>query len=367
MNLECSLGKIKTAILSAERLTGKNLSLPVFSNIILEAENQTLKIKATNLDLGLEISLPCKINQTGLVAVSGNLLGNFFNHLPASEDKIKLELLKGNLNISSTHHTTTIKCYPADDFPLIPRPDKPSILLINSEQLSQGLQSVWYSASSSNLKPEISSVCFYEQPSGLCLVATDSFRLAEKHLGGDKLRLNLPYLILPLKNTLELMKIIENLNVDLEIQYNQNQISFFAPHFYLTSRLIDGVFPDYRQIIPTRFSTEVTTNRAQLLELLKLANVFVDKFNQADLSLNKEGKLEIRTINDNGNNLVWVVPQAVSGEPVAISLNLKYLLDGLVAFSDEQVILRFNGAAKPIMLTGWGDTTLVYLIMPIKR
>lgn len=163
------------------------------------------------------------------------------------------------------------------------------------------------------------------------------------------------------------MKIIENLNVDLEIQYNQNQISFFAPHFYLTSRLIDGVFPDYRQIIPTRFSTEVTTNRAQLLELLKLANVFVDKFNQADLSLNKEGKLEIRTINDNGNNLVWVVPQAVSGEPVAISLNLKYLLDGLVAFSDEQVILRFNGAAKPIMLTGWGDTTLVYLIMPIKR
>jgi len=367
MNLECSRDKIKTAVLFAERVTGKNLSLPILSNIILEAKNQVLKIKATNLDLGLEISLPCKINKDGLAAVNGNLLGNFFNHLPAVEDKIKLELSNGNLNISSTHHTAAIKGYPTDDFPLIPRPDKPSSFFINSRQLLGGLRSVWYSASISSLKPEISSVCFYEQPSGLCLVATDSFRLAEKHLGDNKLKLDLPYLILPLKNTLEVMRIIENLDVDLEIQYNQHQISFLAPHLYLTSRLIDGVFPDYRQIIPSRFSTEVTTDRIQLLELLKLANVFTDKFNQADLSINNEKKLEIRTTNDSGNNLVWVSPQSVSGEPVAVSLNLKYLLDGLTAFTDEQIILRFNGAQKPIMLTGLSDATLVYLIMPIKR
>ena len=95
--------------------------------------------------------------------------------------------------------------------------------------------------------------------------------------------------------------------------------------------------------------------------------MFTDKFNQADLSINNEKKLEIRTTNDSGNNLVWVSPQSVSGEPVAVSLNLKYLLDGLTAFTDEQIILRFNGAQKPIMLTGLSDATLVYLIMPIKR
>ncbi len=367
MKLECSRDKIKTAVAFAERVTGKNLSLPILSNIIFEATNQALTVKATNLDLGLEISLPCKIIHDGLAAVSGNLLGNFFNHLPAAEDKIKLELANGHLNISSTHHLAAIKGYPTDDFPLIPRPDKPSSFFVNSQQLLGGLRSVWYSASLSGLKPEISSVCFYEQPSGLCLVATDSFRLAEKHLGGDKLKLTLPYLILPLKNVLELMKIIENLDGDLEIQYNQHQISFLAPHLYLTSRLIDGVFPDYRQIIPSRFSTEVTTNRIQLLELLKLANVFTDKFNQADLSVNQEQKLEIRTSNDSGNNLVWVNPQSVSGEPVAVSLNLKYLLDGLTTFTTEQIILRFNGAQKPMMLAGLSDPTLIYLIMPIKR
>lgn len=367
MNLECSRDKIKTAVLFTERVTGKNLSLPILSNVILETKNQTLKIKATNLDLGLEISLPCKINKDGLVAVAGNLLGNFFNHLPPAEDKIKLEFLNGNLNISSTHHTTTIKGYPAEDFPLIPRPDKPLSLFVNSRQLLGGLRSVWYSASPSNLKPEISSVCFYEQPNGLCLVATDSFRLAEKRLSDDRLKLELPQLILPLKNTLELMKIIENLDVDLEIQYNQHQIALLVPNLYFTSRLIAGVFPDYRQIIPSRFSTEVSTNRLQLFELLKLANVFTDKFNQADLIINHKKKLEIRTVNDSGNNLVWVNPQAVSGEPVAVALNLKYLLDGLAAFTSEQIILRFNGAQKPIMLTALGDTTLTYLIMPIKR
>ena len=161
MNLECSRDKIKTAVLFAERVTGKNLSLPILSNIILEAKNQVLKIKATNLDLGLEISLPCKINKDGLAAVNGNLLGNFFNHLPAVEDKIKLELSNGNLNISSTHHTAAIKGYPTDDFPLIPRPDKPSSFFINSRQLLGGLRSVWYSASISSLKPEISTLSFY--------------------------------------------------------------------------------------------------------------------------------------------------------------------------------------------------------------
>lgn len=366
MIIECSLGKIRNAVIIAEQVTGKNLSLPILANIILETENRLLKIKATNLDLGLELSLPCKISKDGAVALNGALLSNFFNNLPPIEDKIKIELSDGNLTISSLCNSTTIKGLPMDDFPLIPIPDKSNSFFIHSRELVKALKSVWYSASFSNLKPEISSVCFYQQGGNMVLVATDSFRLAEKLLRGGKNKLAVNYLIVPLKNITKMLKIFDTLDADLEVKYNQHQISFLTEHFYLTSRLIDGIYPDYHQIMPSHWETEATISRGELLNLLKLAGVFSDKFNQVDLTIADEKKLEIKTKNENGDNLVWLTPLGVIGEPVAVSLNLKYLIDGLQSLDSEQVVFRLNGGAKPIAITGLGDATFTYLIMPIR-
>src|SRR3989344_4186263 len=222
MIIECVLEKIKKAVIFAEQITGKNLSLPVLANIILEIKDRSLKIKSTNLDLGLEIYIPCKItNENNLsIALNGVLFNTFFIH---------------------------------------------------SQELTKALKSVWLSASFSAMKPEISSVCFYQQPDNLVLLATDSFRLAEKIIKGGKNKLAVNQLIVPLKNIIKIIKIIDFLDEDLEIKYDQHQISFNAKDFYLTSRLIDGVYPDYRQIISTHWETEITVSRLELLNLLKLA------------------------------------------------------------------------------------------------
>ncbi len=369
MILECSREKIKNAISAAERVTGKNLSLPVLSNIILETKDRVLQIKATNLDLGLTISLPIpgKTSQTGTIAVNGSILANFFNNFPTTEETIKLELVAGNLIISSRQHATTVNGYPSDDFPLIPTIANPGSFLVDSHHLMSTLKDVWSSAAVSNLKPEISSVCFYEQEDGLVVVATDSFRLAEKRLLNNKI--SLPNLIVPLKNVSEIIKILDNISGEVEVQYNQHQISFQAENFYLTSRLIEGVFPDYRQIIPTRYETEVVVKRGDLLDLLKLSNVFTNKFNQADLTVTADDKnqIEIKTKNDNGDNRSWLPAQSVTGSSVSIGFNLKYLLEGLAAIRTENVVLRLNGDSKPIVVAGVGDTSFTYLIMPIRR
>jgi len=368
MIIECVLEKIKKAVIFAEQITGKNLSLPVLANIILEIKDRSLKIKSTNLDLGLEIYIPCKItNENNLsIALNGVLFNNFFNNLPTITDKIKIELLEKNLKISSPQHTTLIKSLPVDDFPIIPIPNKTNSFFIHSQELTKALKSVWLSASFSTMKPEISSVCFYQQPDNLVLVATDSFRLAEKIIKTGKNKLTINQLIVPLKNIVKIIKIIDLLDEDLEIKYDQHQISFNAKDFYLTSRLIDGVYPDYRQIISTHWETEIIVSRLELLNLLKLANVFTDKFNQVDFSFTVN-KLEIKTLNENGDNLVWLTPLTINGEPVAVSLNLKYLLDGLMAIESEQITLKFNGGNKPIMVAGVGDNSFIYLIMPIRR
>ncbi len=367
MNLECSREKIRSAIAMAERATGKNLSLMILSHIVLEADKLLLKIRATNLDLGLEISLPSKINKTGTVAVSGQVLNNFFNNLPASEDKVKLELVNNNLNISSTNNSTTIKSYPIEDFPLIPKIEKPNTFTISSNDVVSDLKQVFYSASSSNLKPEIASVCLYNQPDGLFFVATDSFRLAEKKILNQELKLELPYLIIPLKNIIELIRIFDGFNKDLLVEYNKHQIAFTAEHFYLTSRLVEGVFPDYRQIIPTKFSTKVTVDKNELLKTLKLSNIFTDKFNQADITITTDGKMEIKTTNDFGDNSSWLSVASLEGETTAVSLNLRYLIDGLSVINSPQVTLGFSGLNKPILLSGLSDQGFNYLIMPIRR
>lgn len=368
MNLECSKEKIRSAVYAAERITGKNLSLPILSHIILETKDRLLKIRSTNLDLGLEISLPCKINQGGLVAVSGAVLNNFFANLPSTEDKIKIELNSGQLIISSPHHTTAINGFPPADFPIIPAIDTPNSFNIPSAVLLKGLKNVWYSAAISSLKPEISSVCFYQQPDNLSVVATDSFRLAESQLLGEKIKISPPQLIIPLKNALEIIRSLESLSGTVEIRYNQHQLAVIAENFYLTSRLIDGVYPDYRQIMPNKFATEAVINRGGFLDSLKLVNVFADKFNQAELSVAADKKsLEIKTKNDQGNSVSWFSPQSIIGENVKLALNLKYLLDGLQTIASEQVVLKFNGASKPVVIAGQSDPAFTYLIMPIRR
>jgi len=368
MIIECGLEKIKNAVAMAETVSGKNLSLPVLANIIFEIKDRLLKIKATNLDLGLEIILPCKIDGGGeaTAALNGALLGSFFNNLSPATDKIKIELKDGNFVVSSARQSTTIKGLPVDDFPIIPPPDAADSFFIASGELMSGLRAVWTSASISSMKPEISSVCFARPAGNLVLAATDSFRLAEKLLSSGKGENTTGNLMVPLKNIVKIMKIIDAGDMELEVKYNPHQISFLAENFYLTSRLIDGVYPDYRQIIPARWETEITVSRPELLNLLKLANVFTDKFSQVDLTAGPD-KLEVKTINEGGQNVAWLKPLAASGEPVAASLNLKYLLDGLQVINRDQVVLKFNGGHKPMMLAGAGDASYTYLIMPIRR
>src|SRR3989344_8253300 len=151
------------------------------------------------------------------------------------------------------------------------------------------------------------------------------------------------------------MKIFESNDLDLEVQYNAHQLAFKADNFYLTTHLIDGVYPDYRQIIPQQWETEVIIKRHQLLEVLKIASVFSDKFSQADLTVNPGQPLEIKTRSDQGENITWCQTLAVTGAPVVLSFNLKYLGDGLQTITDENLIWQFNGSAKPTRIRGLSD------------
>ncbi|OHB25594.1 MAG: DNA polymerase III subunit beta [Parcubacteria group bacterium RIFOXYD2_FULL_52_8] len=371
MKVECVKEKLRAAIGHAERVTGKNLSLPLLGSILIETRAKTLFIRATNLDIGVELELPAKIIEQGKVAVSGAFMNNFLG-LVQEGDVLKMETVNDNLALATRSSSSVLKCLPSDEFPTLPHLQETDSMLLPAAKLVAGLRSVAYGASLSDMKPEISSVYLYEQDGELIFVATDSFRLGEKRyeLKDTGERAEPVAVIIPLKNVLELIRIFDSCSDVLFVQYTKSQISFTAAQagIYVTSRLVGGVFPNYQQIVSAQKKTEVVLAKKELLQALKLATVFTDKFNQVTFKVvPSEGLCEVSSRNGDTGETTTRLDATVEGEELAISFNNKYILDCLSSISEDTLSLAFNGASKPMTIRGMGDASFFYLVMPLNR
>lgn len=365
MKIECSAEKLKTALSLAERITGKNSSLPVLGSVLLVADGSYATFRATNLSLGIEVSIPAKITDPGVVAVRGDILNTILSTMTPSFD-VALETEKDNLVVKTKRNRILLKSNPHEDFPTLPSVEGVTFS-IGSQKLVEGLKAVYYSASVSDIKQEISSVYMYGNGDELVFVATDSFRLAEKRIKVRKIG-EFQGILIPYKNIGEIIRVLSLSDDDIEVVSNKNQISFSAKGLYLTSRLIDGTFPDYQQILPKEFKTEAITLTADLSQALKLSNVFSDQFNQLTLSVTPKKKaFEIYAKHaDIGENKTEL-DAALTGEDVTVNINHKYLMDCFQSISSDSISMSFNEATRPLVVRGVGDASFLYLIMPMNR
>ncbi|MEK9181678.1 MAG: DNA polymerase III subunit beta [Patescibacteria group bacterium] len=365
MKLECKVEDIKNKISQIERITGKNLTLPILNSILLIASGKYLKMRATNLSLGIEIEIPAKIEKEGMLAISGSVLNNIFSNIFQNEN-IHLEDINGNLLIETKKSKIKLKAQISDDFPTIPKVVG-TIFEIGAKKLIEGIKSVYYSSSVSDIKPEISSVFIYTNEDNLVFVSTDSFRLAEKKIKIKGIP-EITGLLLPFKNVSEIVKVFGEVGGDIKVCFNKNQISFSSEGVYLTSRVIDGIFPDYRQIIPKNSETTATVLKQDLLNALKLSNIFSDKFNQVILKIApKEKVFELSSANnDIGENKTFL-DAALTGEEVELGFNYKYFLDCFQSISTDSLVVKLSGVASPIVVSPVSDSSFTYLIMPMNR
>lgn len=365
MKLECQVEKIKNAVSQVERITGKNLTLPILSSILLIASGKSLKLRSTNLSLGIEIEIPAKVDKEGVVAVSGAVLDNVFSNIPPSESA-EINLEGGNLFVKTKKNKISIKSYPSDDFPTIPAVNGQTFE-ISSKKLIEGIKSVYYSASVSDIKPEISSVYIYQNGDNLFFVSTDSFRLAEKKIKMKGVS-EIGGILIPFKSLAEIIRVFGDIDGDITVNFSKNQISFSSGRIYLTSRIIDGVFPDYKQIMPKETKTEAVVLKQDLLSALRLSNIFSGKFNQVDLKIFPKNKiLQLSSNNAELGENTSLMDGALTGEDVEAGLNYKYFLDCFQSIGQDSVSIRFNTASKPVIISGVGDPSFTYLIMPMIR
>lgn len=365
MKLECSLEKIKNAILQAEKITGKNLTLPILSSILIIATGKSVKVRSTNLSLGIEIEIPAKIEKEGVAAIKGDIAGGSFSGMIG--DTVTLEHTGESLVVKTKSSRVLIKTLPHEDFPTIPIVSGEKIVLPLQKFIS-GVKSVCYAASVSDIKPEISSVYMYQDGNDeIVFVSTDSFRLAEKKIKVKGIP-EFPGIIIPYKNIIEIIRVLGDTDSEVSITLSKNQISLSTGMTYITSRIIDGVFPDYKQIVPKESTTTVVALKQDLVSALKLSNIFSDKFNQITCVVKPGEKLfEVYAKNTDVGENTASIAASLTGQPIEINCNYRYVMDCFQSIGADSVSFDFAGANRPLMIRGISDTSFLYLVMPMNR
>jgi DNA polymerase-3 subunit beta len=365
MIFETTVEKLLYAIESADRVTAKNPSLPILATILIIVAGKTVKVRATNLNLGVEFEIPVKAEKDGVVAVDGKTLTAFLTTIPKSV-KIAVSLNGTNITLIAGNNKTSIKTHPYEDFPTLPSVSGATILLPKNEFI-RGIKNTSFSAAVSDIKPEIASVYVTSDKNTIIFAATDSFRLAEKKEVVKNIA-DFPPIMIPYKNIVEISRILETVDGEIKLTISENQISLSAQAVYITSRIVSGSFPDYKQIIPKEFATEVVVLKQDLLNTLKTANIFSDKFNQIVLSvLPSKKKFECTAKNTDVGEYAGIVPASISGEDVSISLNQKYLIECLAVIVQDSISIGLNGGNKAMVIKGVSDASFTYLLMPMNR
>ncbi|MEK7228149.1 MAG: DNA polymerase III subunit beta [Patescibacteria group bacterium] len=365
MKIQCKTEQLKNFINIAEKMAAKNLTLPSLQAILLIASGKSLKIRSTNLAVGIEIEMNANIFEEGVVLVKGDILSNVVNNILGSTDVI-LTLAQENLVVDSGGSKTLIKCLPNEDFPTLPIVEGQSFE-IKSSTLKEGIKSVHFCAATTEIKPEISSIFIYTDQDHIVFVSTDSFRLAEKRIKVKNIP-EIPKILIPYKNISDILRVLDIFSSDIRVSFNKNQLSISGGGVYFTSRLIDGAFPDYRLIIPKEEKTKVVLMKNELLSTLKLSTIFADKFFQVNFYVNTDKKVVvIESKNNDVGSSTSSIDAVISGGAIEVSFNLRYFLDVFQAVISDSVSISFTETNKPIIIKGINDPSFIYLLMPTNK
>lgn len=350
----------------AERIVGKKETLPVLSCILIEANRHDVVLRATNLEAGIEVSCPAEVTDPGSIAVPAAILSQTLRAV--SGDKVILRADDNTLVIESRGSKNVLKAVPHDEFPALPANQEGAALELSREKLLDGLQSVVYAASPSMIRPELGSVFVSVSEEGLVCAATDSFRLAEKKVPGTRAE-ETKEILIPLRHATELSHVLEHLSAPtVELYTDDSQLIAIGDGTRFISRVVDGSFPNYKEIIPKTFSTEATVLKADFAELLRKARVFAGS--EQNIAFHVYPGRAICTATARSaevGEMSDTMEAALSGEDIDINFHIGYLADFLASVRADSITLGFSGQARPLVIRGVGDAGFTYLVMPLNR
>lgn len=366
MRFTCSQKDLLSALLLTNKAVDLNNTLPVLNNVFLKAEGKRLYFITTNLEIAITYWIGTDVKNEGEITIPSKLFTNYVNYL--QDDKVDVSAEDGNVVLLKTNDSTTkIKGIPATEFPPIPNIEKEAEFNIQVKDLKEGIRQVVFAAAVNTTRPILSGICFSITKNELKMVATDSYRLAEKTLSVKKSSGDITCII-PAKTIFELNYILDAFKDEdvVDVVVSKNQVLFSAGAVELISRLIEGQFPNYEQIIPKTSKTQIPFEAQALILALKRINIFAKENNNKVILRVKGNEVVLTTDTTQYGEGEIVLPAKAKGETNEIALNSQYLLDVLSNIGTAEVTMEIGEKIAPIVVRPKDKKDYTHIIMPLK-
>lgn len=371
MKFSCTKENLSQTIGLVGNVATKHVNLPILSNILIRADQQKVEFAATNLELAVTATLRAKVEEPGVFTIPARTLADVVHLL--RDEKVDLELKDQELHLISGKSSTKIKGTPAEEFPIIPTVTGGKLFAFSRSLLKESLAQVSPAVAKNDIRPELSGVfCGFNArgKKGLTLAATDSYRLAEKLIEIEQGDEEETRLILPGKTVQELIRVLsQTTDETIRLVITENQINVSIGGVELLSRLVEGVYPDYTQIIPREFTSTATVSTDHIVKEIKAAGLFTTTgVNAVELELDPATQsVRVSSASTQTGEYRSEVPAELTGGAVKVLLSHRYLLDGLNTISTNKTMLNIVGPDSPCIITPEGGSNFLYIVMPIRQ
>jgi DNA polymerase III subunit beta len=362
MKVVCQRDELSQKLGVVARAVSTRASVQILSGVLLRAEGGRLHLAATDMELSLRSSLGAQVGGDGAVVVPGRLLVDLVRLLPESEVTIEHRADESVVHITSGSSTSTLHTYAAEDFPRLPDLDTVGTFTVDRESLLDTVSRVTRSASRDESRPVLTGILVRFEVGKIVMAATDSYRLSvkETELAGDVPELEA---IIPARALAELARIAQS-GDSVELGVHENQVVFAADDVWLTTRRIDGQFPNYKQLLPEAFEHELTLPRHELLDIVRRVGVMVQRTSPIQLRF-AEGELTVFARTQDVGEAKESMPVQFTGDAMEIGFNAEFLREGIESIGADDIQLKLISPLRPAVIEG-GEDDPTYLIMPIR-
>lgn len=372
MKITCIQENLNRALSHASRIISLRNNVPILENILISTDQGRLKVSATDLEIGINYWIGVKIDEDGKVALPSRLLSEFISSIKEEKVSIKTTVFDGE--IKGEKYSAKIKGMDPEDYPIISDIMDHYLFTVSSKQILSALSQVSFATASDQARPVLSGVYFSYDKEQLKIAATDSFRLAEKSINVTKGEKKTTHFIIPTRAIQEITKLAKEASDNIDFCFDGNQVMINFGSVHLVTRLIDGQYPNYEQIIPSQFETIITLDKEELYTTCKVASIFArESGNSVKI------KIEARTENPDQGELSIIgqgvqvgestntIPVSLKGKDIEIAFNAKYIIDVLATVQEKEITWKFVSPTSPAVIQVSNHQDYLYLIMPLKN
>ena len=366
MKLSLSRDVLVDRLQTVVRVASTHSAVQALSGVQLDATDEGVEVRATDLEVGLRMPLEASVARPGVAVLPARLLLDVVRALPAADFELEVRAAEQDVELRSGGATFDIRTLRSEDFPALPTAESATVVTVPAAAFVETITTVARSASRDETRPVLTGILVSASGQDLRMVATDSYRLSVKETQLEEALAGSFEANVPARALQELARIAQHAGTDeLQVGMGENQVVFEADGATLSSRLIDGQFPNYRQLLPEAFDHELTVARAELEEVVRRISLLAQKNAPLRLAFT-EGELTVSAQTPDVGEAREAIPIPFSGEPLEIGFNPDFLRDGLDSVASSDVVLKLISPLRPGLIEAADGSGFLYLIMPIR-